>query len=83
MTHKTLGLLFRLLVFAVAFLIGLFFIIRLNEWAGAFRYNLFFTGNYEFLVYVLIFVFAVGYVIRWLIKKEFHAEFVAKRRPKA
>ena len=77
---KTLTVLWRLLVFGTALGVGLLFLLRFQEWGSEFQKSLFTTQNWEYLLYLLAFTVAVGYLVRLLIKKEFHLEFVQKRR---
>ncbi|MFH0955123.1 MAG: hypothetical protein V1777_03385 [Candidatus Micrarchaeota archaeon] len=67
-------------MFAVVFIVAILFLIRFDEYAGEFRKVLWVGGSWENLVYFLIFAFAIGYAIKWLVKKEFHVLFVKKRR---
>lgn len=70
----------KLAIFALAFGIVLAFLLRFDEWAGNFRAYLFATHNWEYLAYLVVFVLAIGYVLKWLVKKEFHVEFVKRGR---
>lgn len=70
----------KLIIFGLAFGIVVVFLLRFDEWAGEFRKYLFATGNWEYLAYLIVFVLAIGYVLKWLVKKEFHAEFVKRYR---
>lgn len=80
MFNRTIGFLFKLVVFGLAFGIGLLFLLRFDEWAGGFRKYLFATGNYEYLVYLIVFFLGVGYIVKWLIKAQFHNEFIQRLR---
>ncbi len=70
----------KLIIFALAFGIVAAFLLKFDEWAGNFRKYLFATGNWEYLAYLVVFALAVGYLLKWLVKKEFHEEFVKRFR---
>lgn len=72
--------LFRIGLFAALFLLVAIFLIKLNDWSGDFRGSLLAAGNYEFVIYLLLFVFAMGHLLRWLLKKQFHNDFVEPKR---
>ncbi len=79
MFGKSLGFLARFLAFATACLIGILFLFRLADYAGGFQKYLFAMGNWEQLIYFLVFIFVIGYFVKWLIKRQFHVLFVQNR----
>lgn len=79
MFGKSTSFLLRLFVFALVFIIAVVFLIRFDEYVSEFRKVVLSQGRWDLLVYFLIFAFAIGWAIKWLVKKEFHVLFVGNR----
>ena len=80
MFERTSSTLIRLFLFGIGFFIVLIFSLKIMDWSGIHRGNLLIVGNYEYILYLLAFTLGIGYVVRWLLKKEFHQQFVLRRR---
>lgn len=80
MARNALEAMVKLFFFGLAVVVGLWFLIKFDEWSGGFRKYLLATGNWEYLIYLAAFAFAISYIIKRLIKSAFHAEFVKRKR---
>ncbi|MBU0636182.1 hypothetical protein KKE06_04105 [Candidatus Micrarchaeota archaeon] len=80
MFGRTTSVLMRLALFGIGFFVVLIFSIKIMNWSGIHRGNLLIVGDYEYILYLLAFTLGIGYITRWLLKKEFHQQFVVRKR---
>jgi hypothetical protein len=66
----------KILVMVATIAIVVVLIILIDEWRSEHLYAFFFTGQWENLVYLVVFAFAVGYLLKKLAQWEFHLLFV-------
>jgi len=70
----------KLLIAVALILIVAGTIIAINEWRGEYLYQFFFTGQWENLVYLVVFAWAIAYILQKLAKMQAHNLFGRHRR---
>ncbi|MDO8627574.1 MAG: hypothetical protein Q7K42_03855 [Candidatus Diapherotrites archaeon] len=70
--EKNLSFLLRALLFLVGVFLVVYAITRFDEVFSRIRTIYFITGEWYDLILIIIFAFAIGYVLKWLLKWEFH-----------
>lgn len=76
-----LGLLLnKLLVVVAAIALVVILSIWINDWRDNFLFSLFFTGQWENLLYLLVFSLALVFILRKLAQMQFHNFFVGRRK---
>jgi predicted ABC-type exoprotein transport system permease subunit len=72
--EKSLSYLFRALVFFTALFAVVYALLKFEEVFAKFRTLYFLTGEWYDLILIAIFAMALGYLLKWLVKWEYHIE---------
>jgi hypothetical protein len=73
---------YKALVFLIAFGLVVYAIIVFGDYMSRFRKLFLVTGKWEWVAYITIFLLALGWILRYLLRWEFRLQAGIKKKPK-